>query len=74
MGLRSIFIPIELKEDLTAILLMKESLEDVSWLACSPIIHYFGVSKGTIYCAFSCDGSGPFDFFGVYSNNFYKFR
>lgn len=73
MGLRSSFIPIKNKADLTAILLMELALNEVAEYDCAPCIHYFCEYEGQVYCAFSQDGSSAFLSYYLFSKSFYYY-
>jgi hypothetical protein len=67
MGLRSVFIPILNKEDLTAVLLMEQALNDTAEYECVNGIHYFCLIEGYLFAAWSHDGDTAFEFFKYFS-------
>lgn len=70
MGLRSVFIPIKNKADLTAVLLMNEALDDVAGYLCNYGIYYFCEYKGRVYCAYAHDGCTAFESYSAFSPSF----
>lgn len=70
MGLRSTFIPIRNREDLTAVLLMEQAIDDVAEYKCVYGIHFFIEVKGKIWCAWSQDGSTGLSFYTDFSPSF----
>jgi hypothetical protein len=74
MGLRSTFIPIKNLDDLTAICLMQEALDDVANYACVYGIVGFCELKGNLFACFSQDGSTGCHYYRDFSPSFRNFK